>query len=87
MDILIRDIIFVLKDVFGYKYILNKRIVVKIIEDLDGVINDFFKNIGKDKFFFEKLKDIEFYKKYFNLIELYSIEINLFLNYKELKEK
>ncbi|MGR1411875.1 hypothetical protein UW656_03225, partial [Streptococcus agalactiae] len=57
------------------------------IEDLDGVINDFFKNTGKDKPSLEKLKDTEFHKKYLNSTEPYSIETNLPSNYKELKEK
>ncbi|HEN4406553.1 TPA: hypothetical protein U5Z12_001439, partial [Streptococcus agalactiae] len=87
LDILIRDITFVSKDAPGYKYIPNKRIAAKIIEDLDGVINDFFKNTGKDKPSLEKLKDTEFHKKYLNSTEPYSIETNLPSNYKELKEK
>ncbi|MCC9777396.1 hypothetical protein HK213_04440, partial [Streptococcus agalactiae] len=72
LDILIRDITFVSKDAPGYKYIPNKRIAAKIIEDLDGVINDFFKNTGKDKPSLEKLKDTEFHKKYLNSTEPYS---------------
>lgn len=87
LDILIRDITFVSKDAPGYKYIPNKRIAAKIIEDLDGIINDFFKNTGKDKPSLEKLKDTEFHKKYLNSTEPYSIETNLPSNYKELKEK